>query len=442
MREFKLNDKKVINGWAFFDWANSAYALVISSAIFPLYFLDVTDKMINLLGWEVTNSGLYAFSVTIAYIIMVILSPILSGIADYTGRRKFFLKFFTILGSLSCMSLFFFKGMDTIWIGVLGFIFATVGFSGCLVFYNSYLPQIVTPDMYDKVSAKGYAFGYVGSVLLLIFNLWMILQPETFGLDKLIGLTPEWLFGSSVGVLSSSIAFLTVGLWWIGFAQITFKYMPPDKNIIPEKNVLLAGYQEIRDVWYKIKPEKNIKRFLTSYFFYTMGVQTILYMAGTFAKIGLDFSSSELITLILVLQLVGIGGAYLFADIAKNFGSKASLMSMLFIWIAICLTTYFIHQKFLFYVIAGFVGLVMGGIQAISRSTYAKLIEFKEGEFTSYYSFYDVLQKLATVFGTLSFGYIEQISGGMRPSILTLGIYFIIGMAILAGVEIKKQQYA
>ncbi len=440
MSQIITNDRRTITGWAFFDWANSAYALVITAAIFPAYFVQITDDIIHVGGYQVTNSGLYAFCVTISYIIILLLTPILSGIADYTGRRKFFLRFFTLLGSIACMSLFFFKGMSTIWIGVIGFILATIGFSGGLVFYNSYLPQIATEDQYDRVSAKGFAFGYIGSVLLLIVNLVIIKNPSYIGLDNLANGDSGWLFGTDPTILATTLAFLMVGVWWIVFAQITFRRMPDDVLIPFEQGVVSKGLDELRSVWQVMKPQKNIKRFLLSYFFYSAGVNTVLYLAATFAEKELSFATTDLILLILILQIVAIGGAYLFAYVSRIRGNKLSLMVMLVIWIIICVVSYFVYDKLSFYLIAGLVGLVMGGIQALSRSSYSKLIRSDTEDLASYYSFYDVLQKLAIVFGTFSFGLVEQIAGGMRQSILLLAVFFIIGMLILIGVRIDGDE--
>ena len=384
----ELNDRRTINGWAIFDWANSSYALVISVAIFPIYFLSVTSDRIDFWGQSITNSGVYAFSIAFAYIILAFLSPLLSGIADSSGRKLAFMKFFTGLGSLACISMFFF--MDNLsngWIiGSVAFILATIGFSGGLVFYNSYLPQIASEDQYDRISAKGFAFGYVGSVILLILNLIVITYPDWFGIKN--------------STLPSRIAFVMVGIWWLGFAQITFRRLPKDVIIKSGNQLIWDGYREIRNVWHQLREMKNLLRFLTAFFFYSAGVQTVLYLASIFAKEELDFGTTELIAIILLLQIVAIGGAYLFAFISRIKGNKFSLIMMLIIWALICAGAYMVSKKFQFYIIASAVGMVMGGIQAISRSSYSKLIPDDTEDTTSFFSFYDVLEKLAIVFGT------------------------------------------
>jgi MFS transporter, UMF1 family len=421
-----LNDRKTINGWAFFDWANSSYALVIAVAIFPNYYIRVTDDYLNVLGTQISNSSLYAFSISLAYLVIACMLPILSGIADYSGRRLFFLKVFTTIGSVSCAGLFLFKGMPQVGMALAFFVLATIGFDGGKVFYNSYLPVIASPDHYDQVSARGFAFGYVGSVILLLINLWIILNPALLGITE----------GDSLAV---RLAFLMVGIWWLGFAQIPFKRLPGEQSTRFGKDILRKGIREIRQVWQALKPQRNLKRFLWSFFCYSAGVQTILYLAATFAEKELSFGSSELIMVVLILQIVAIGGAYFFAFISKLRGNKASLMTMLGIWTIICVLAYLVNQKLQFYLVAALVGLVMGGIQSMSRSTYSKLIIDHREDLTSYFSFYEILEKVAIVFGTFSFGLIDQISGGMRNSVLLLGGYFVMGMFLLARVRIGER---
>ncbi len=426
--QFTKNDKRIIRGWAIFDTANSSYALVIAVAIFPNYFIRMTDDVIDIWSMSISNSSLYAFTISLSYLIIASILPILSGIADSSGQRMTFLKMFTVLGSLACMILFFFQGPRGVALALGGFMLATIGFDGGKVFYNSYLPIIATEDRFDKVSAQGFAYGYFGSVFLLIINLVMIMQPGWFGITD--------------DTLAVRISFLMVGIWWISFAQIPFRRLPRDLRTRLSSNVLQLGFREIKSVWRGLRPQKNIKRFLLSFFCYSAGVQTILYLAATFAEKELQFGTTELIILILILQIVAIGGAYLFAFVSQHFGNKAALMIMLVIWMCICFLAYLVAEKNQFYLIAAMVGLVMGGIQSMSRSTYSKLIKDHVAESTSYFSFYEVLEKLAIVFGTFSFGLIDQITGGMRNSILVLGIYFVVGILLLSRVQMKHRAVA
>lgn len=430
-----LNDKRTINAWALFDWANSSYSLVITVAIFPVYYLAATTEIINVGGIEMYNSTLYAYAISMAYLIIAMFSPLLSGIADYSGRKKFFLRFFTTLGSLSCISLFFFTGMTEeatvaqnnlqLAIGTIAFILATIGWAGSLVFYNAYLPEIVTEDRYDSVSAKGYSYGYVGSILLLISNLVIIQKPEWFGISD-----PN---------LAVRISFVLVGLWWFGFAQLSFSRLPEDVRKKTSENLLTKGFKELQAVWKAVGPQKHLKTFLLAFFSYSVGVQTVLFLAATFAEKQMQFGSAELIVVILLLNLLGIFGAYAFAKLSEAKGNKLSLLVTLSIWTLICIAGYFVSTKAHFYGIAMSVGLVMGGIQSLSRSTYTKLIPENTKDITSYFSFYDVLEKVAIVLGTFTFGFVGQITGGMHNSLLALAVFFIFGLIILFRVKIQAQ---
>jgi len=425
MSAIELNNKRTINAWALFDWANSAYALVISTAIFPGYFEEYTPKEITLGNLNFSNSSLYSFAVSFSYIIIASLSPLLSGIADYSGRRKFFLKTFTLIGSLACTALYFFKGEPQLWLGTSAFILATIGFAGSLVFYDSYLPLIVTEDRYNKVSAKGYTYGYIGSVILLIFILMMIQKPDWFGLSD--------------GQLGARIGFLLVGVWWLGFAQYTFKYMPKDKKNLFTAGMIKNGYREIAGAFKRVRNIPNIKHFLLAFFFYSAGVQTVIYLATIFAKKELAFETAELILLVLILQLVAIGGAYVFSLLGNRKGNKFSIMVMICIWIFICIAAYFTYDKLFFYVLASFVGLVMGGIQSLSRASYSMLIPEKDHDTTSYFSFYDVVYKSAIVGGTFLFGLVDNITNNMRYSVLTLAIFFIFGLYFMNKTRIDNK---
>jgi len=421
----RLNDKKTINAWALFDWANSAFALVITVAIFPAYFTTVTAETVSILGIEMSNSTLFAYAISGSYLIIALFSPLLSGIADSGGKKKFFLQLFTTIGSIGCLSLFFYDHGSPVALGVIGFMMGMIGFAGGLVFYNSYLPEIATEDRYDSVSAKGFSYGYIGSVLLLCINLVIIQKPEWFGL-------------ADTGTLAARIAFLMVGLWWIGFALIPFKILPADPKRKLQKGLLASGINELKKVWNELKTQANIKAFLFSFFCYSAGVQTILFLASIFAEKELEFDAGKLIVVVLILQVVAIIGAYVFAKVSEKLGNVTSIFIMLFIWVGICLLAYFVQNQDQFYGVAASVGFVMGGIQSLSRSTYSKLIPAETEDTTSYFSFYDVVEKVAIIVGTFSFGFIEQITGSMRISVLVLALFFIVSLLILTKVKVKS----
>lgn len=426
-QQHPLDHPGTIRAWTFFDWANSAYSLVITTAIFPAYYLAVTDEEVRLGGMTVSNSALYAYAISTSYLLIALISPLLSGIADYGGQKKRFLQFFTWMGSLSCMALFFFQGMDQLLFGIGAFILGLIGFAGGLVFYNSYLPEIASPAQYDRVSARGFAMGYIGSVLQLILSLVVIQKPEWFGLED-------------TGSLPARLSFAMVGIWWFGFALIPFRALPSPPSLPLSKELLWKGVAELRKVAAVANRMPNLKTFLASFFFYSAGVQTVMFLAATFAEKELKLATAELILVVLIIQLVAIGGAFLFARLSERYGNKPSLLTMLLIWIAICVYAYFMQSPLEFYGVAACVGLVMGGIQSLSRSTYSKLLPASTQDTASFFSFYDVLEKVAIVLGSFTFGYLDQLTGSMRTSILVLCAFFMIGSVFLVNVQVPRDR--
>lgn len=429
----KKNNPKVLNAWALYDWSNSVYNLVITTAIFPAYYLDVTSKAFNgdkvtFLGMSFNNEALYGYAISFSFLITAILSPLLSGIADYGGKKKLFMKVFTFLGAFACLSLFFFRGHN-IEYGISMAILASVGYAGALVFYNAYLPQIATLDRVDSVSARGFALGYFGSVLLLIINLFMIIKKD--------------LFGQTDELSMMRIAFLMVGLWWIGFSQITFYFLPKDRKPANEvKNLLSNGYQEIIKVWYKLKNLGDVRTYLIAFFAYSVGVQTVMLLAPTFAKkVIAGIESTDIIALVVLIQIVAIFGSYVFANLSRAKGNAFSIKIMLVIWFLICIAGYFITSKLGFYALGMVIGTVMGGIQSLSRSTYSKLIPRDSEDTTSFFSFFDVTEKMSIVIGTFLFSLIGEIFD-LRTSILAMIVFFVIGIVVITRLKTNFKEKA
>lgn len=420
------NDKKVIRSWAYFDWANSAYNLVITSTIFPTYYAVITsDKdpntidYVNFLGGKFVNSALYSYAMAFAFLVIALISPILSSIADTRGNKKIFMQMFTYLGALSCCGLYFFK-FETLQISVILLILATIGFWGSLVFYNSYLPEIATIDQQDKVSAKGFTYGYIGSIILQLICFVFIFEQTFFGITD--------------DSIPARLSFFLVGVWWMVFAQIPFKNLPKGSpNFKTErKNIMTSGFLELKKVWAQVKQMAYLKRFLFSFFFYSMGVQTVMLVATIFAEKELHLPTSKLIATILLLQIVAIPGAMLMSYLSsKKYGNVNVLIGVVIIWIIACFAAYHVQTEYQFYTLAAIIGLVMGGIQSLSRSTYSKFLPQQSPDHTSFFSFYDVTEKIALVIGMFSFGYIEEITGSMRNSVIALAVFFILGLLFL-----------
>jgi UMF1 family MFS transporter len=418
--------KKVIWAWTMYDWANSAYSLIITSAIFPAFYTAIAPPQVHFLGRTFDRSALASYAISFSFLLIAILSPVLSSIADYRGNKKAFMQFFCYVGSIACIGMFFMRTEADIPMGIILSVIASIGYCGSIVFYNAYLPEIAAEEDQDRVSAKGFAMGYLGSVLLMVVCLAFILLNDNLG----------WGLGS----LPARISFLAVGIWWMGFAQITFVVLPPSKRPEqhPEHNILVNGFYELKKVWNQLQHYPSLKRFLRSFFFYNMGVQTTMYLATYFASDELKLASTELIITVLIIQLVAIAGAYIFSIISKKTSNIIALGILIIIWIGICIAAYYVKTTIQFYELAFTVGMVMGGIQSLSRSTYSKLLP-ETTDTASYFSFYDVCDKTGTVLGTLSFGYVAESLGGMRNSVLALMIYFIVGFVLLLFVHMKKK---
>lgn len=432
MPNLEKGNPKLINAWAFYDWANSVYSLVIATAVFPIYYESITsenDGIVRFLGTEFHNSTLLSYSLSFSFLIVSFLSPVLSAIADYTGNKKRFLQFFCYLGSLSVMSLFFFKDIETLWVGIVFTILASIGFWGSIVFYNSYLPEIAEPEDQDRVSAKGFMFGYTGSVLLLAFNLVMVMKPDLFGITD--------------AAMPARISFLMVGIWWMGFAQVTFYHLP--NNVFhkkPERDFIFKGFKELKEVLKSLKQEISLKQFLIAFFLYSTGVQTIILLAGLYGKKELGIDTNKLIITILLIQVVAIFGAFLFSRISEKIGNIKTLKLTIAIWGLICFAAYLLDKdnKYIdlqFYTLGATIGMVLGAIQSLSRSTYSKLLPDTEDHAT-YFSFFDVTEKVAIVLGTFIFGFVGAISDSLKNSIFILAIFFLLGYIVLSFMKKNK----
>lgn len=425
----QLNNTRIVRAWCMYDWANSVYSLVITSAIFPIYYKTVAitenGDLVQFLGFTVNNSVLYTYSLSLSFLIVAMILPLLSGMADYAGKKKTYMKIFVGIGSLACIGLYFFRDVTDLEWGIACSMLACIGYSGSLVFYDAFLPEIVTIDRYDETSARGYSMGYYGSVVLMVICLFIITYFNSFG------------FGTEGEAVR--FTFLLVGIWWIGFSMITFHYVP--ENPYGRKatgNIWTKGYAELVKVWQSLKASPNLKKYLTAFFFFNMGVQTVMYLATLFGTDVLQLDSSKLIMTILLIQIVAAAGAWLSARFSAHYGNKIALLVLIGVWIVVCISAYFVATEYQFYALAFVVGLIMGGVQALARATYTKLIPETTIDHASYFSFFDVTFNLSIVFGTFSFGLINQLTGSMRNSALVLALFFVVGILMLTLVKSEK----
>jgi UMF1 family MFS transporter len=428
---------KLLNAWAFYDWANSVYSLVIASAIFPIFYNALFDKdnpYVNLMGYSFKNSALISFVTAAAFLCVAIFSPLLSGIADYMGNKKIFMRIFNYIGALSCIGLYFFD-LNNIVLGLTFYFFGLIGFWGSLVFYNSYLPDIAFPEQQDKVSAKGYSLGYIGSVLLLIVNLAMIMKPALFHITGTSG---------EASMKAMRYSFAMVGIWWIVFSKYTYFFLPKgnSNNQKVTASVIFNGFRELKKVWKMLQSEIPLKRYLLSFFVFSMAVQTVMLVATYFGAQEIQWKDAEesqigLITCILLIQLIAIAGAVLTSRASAKFGNVKVLIVLNAFWVLLCGFAYFITTPMEFYIMASLVGLVMGGIQALGRSTYSKFLP-KTDDTTSFFSFYDVSEKIGIVIGMMVYGLIDQITGSPRFAIVFLGVFFLAGLLLLLRIPKKS----
>ena len=428
MLHLQKGSNTLIRVWASYDWANSVYFLVITSTIFPIYYgsLFADNLYIEIFGQLLKNTALISYTTAAAFAVVAILSPILSGIADYVGNKKSFMKFYTYVGALSCIGLYWFN-LDNIYFGLICYFFASVGAWLSWVFYNSYLPDIAHPEQMDKASALGYSLGYIGSVLLLVVNLSMVLNPSLYSIEGT---------ASEASIKAMKYSFISVGIWWIAFSQIAFRFLPKNisKNPLTNK-VIFNGYRELSAVWKTFSNHPILKSYIGAFFVFSMAVQTVMLIAAYFGEQEIDWGSSSekqigLIVSITIIQLIAIVGANITAQCSKKFGNLPVLITLNFIWVSLCLYAFFVRSPMQFYIAAGFVGLSMGGIQSLARSTYSKFIP-KTDDTTSFFSFYSTSQMTGIVIGMLLFGTIDQITGSMRNSVLFFLSFFLIGAFLL-----------
>ena len=438
MPSHKKGDKRLLRAWASYDWANSVYFLVISSAIFPLYYgyICADETHLEVFGMSFKNTALISYVTALAFMFIAIWSPILSGIADYMGNKKRFMQFYCYLGSAACIGLYWFEIDNLLW-GLFFYFLALVGAWSSLVFYNSYLPDIAYPEQHNKISARGFALGYIGSVLLLLINLFMVLKPEWFNISGESG---------AASLKAMRYSFVMVGIWWFGFSHIAFYHLPRGfKDKVYTKDIFFNGYRELKIVWKSLRNLTQLKGYLGAFFVFSMALQTVMIVAAYFGEQEISWSGQEktmgLIISILLIQIIAIFGALLSSKLANTWGNIKTLILLNGIWVALCISAYFIYEPIEFYLVAAFVGLCMGGIQSVARSTYSQMIP-ETLDTTSYFSFYDVAEKVGIVIGMLMYGTIDQITGSMRNAILFFVLFFFVGAVLLFRLYRKDKNLA
>ena len=420
--------RKIINAWSMYDWANSAFATTIMAAMFPPFY----RSMVTATGLgEADATAYWAYTTSIALLLIAIVAPVLGAISDYTGGKKWYIAFFAALGVVGT-GLFAFLGDDTYVLGSILFIAGNVGFAGANVFYESLLPHIAKKDDIDQISTRGYALGYVGGGILLIINVLWYMKPE-------------WFFMPGVG-FALRASFFSVAVWWALFSIPLFRSVPEPPSVRSRQestNVLRAGFGRLAHTFRQITRYKQLLLFLAAFWLYNDGIGTIIKMATAYGdEIGIGLT--DMTIALIITQFVGIPFSFGFGWLARRLGTKRSILLGLGIYTLISIAGYFMQTATHFYILAFVVGMVQGGTQALSRSLYGAMVP--RSQTAEFFGFFSTSSKFAGIAGPLLFGVVSQIAGGSRLSIVSLIIFFVVGGLLLTrvneqeGIRVAKEE--
>jgi len=435
-----VNNKREIFGWAMYDWANSAFSTTIGTVFLGPYVAALAakaasaaqDGVARIFGIPIAPDSFFPYCISFSVGMQVLFLPILGAIADYSHRRKQMMQLFASIGAVATM-LMFFTTAPLWWLGGLLFIVANLAFGAALVFYNSYLPDIASEDQRDRVSSYGWAMGYLGDGLLLILNLILFLMSDKIGIPK---------------DLAIRINLASAGVWWLTFSFFTWTRLRSRhaaKQLPKGENYARVGFKQL---WSTIKEMKNFPetlKYLLAYFLYNDGIQTVIAISSTFAAAplirgGVGMDQSTLIVVILMIQFMAFAGALLWGRLAGWVGAKRSIIVSLVIWSGVVTYAYFglkgESRVLEFFILGAVIALVLGGSQAISRSLYSQIIP--SGKQAEYYSFYEISERGTSWIGPLLFGLVNQVFGSLRPAILSLIFFFVMGLIFLPFVNVKK----
>mgnify|MGYP002713173932 FL=1 len=436
----QVNDKREIFGWAMYDWANSAFSTTIGTVFLAPYVAALArsaaeaagTETVSFLGIPVAPDSFLPYMISLSVFMQVLFLPILGAIADYSHMRKSMMRLFATIGAISTILMFFVSG-SLWWLGGVLYVLANLTFGAAIVFYNAYLPDIASEEERDRVSSYGWAMGYLGGGILLALNLAFYLFAEDIGV-------PE--------TLAIRINLASAGIWWLGFSFITWKRLRSRQasRALPEgETYVRIGFKQLRKTISEIKNFPETLKFLGAYFLYNDGIQTVIAVSSTFAAApliqgGLEQSTTTLTSVILMIQFMAFGGALLWGKLAKWMGAKQSVVLSLVIWSGVVIYAYGglkgDNVTTQFFVLGAFIALVMGGSQAISRSLFAQMIP--DGQEAEYYSFYEISERGTSWIGPLVFGLANQIFGSLRPALLSLIFFFVMGLIILPFVKVDK----
>ena len=411
-------NKRAVWSWAFYDWGNSAYSTTVMAGFFPLFFKEYWADPHN------PNQSTFYLGManSIASIVVASLAPLLGSIADQGSAKKKFLTFFAFLGVIMTGGLWMVSQGN--WqMAVLFYVMATIGFASGNVFYDSLLPDLASEERVDVVSSLGFGLGYLGGGLLFLVNVFMYLKPEIFGISD--------------GATAIKLSFLSVAVWWAVFTIPLILFVPEPKNYdsVKIKNAIQMGWIQLIQTFKEIRNMKVVGTFLLAYFFYIDGVDTIIKMAVDYGM-SLNFSGESLIIALLIVQFVAFPAALVYGRLGSKIGAKTAIMIGIIAYSFITFLGYFITKAWHFYVLAILIGLFQGGIQALSRSLYTRIIPAEKS--AEFFGFYNMLGKFAAIIGPALMGTISLVTGSARLGILSILLLFILGAFLLNKVDLDE----
>ncbi len=426
------NDKRTIFGWCMYDWANSAYSTTVAAALLPNYFarVIVPERGVQIGNTLLSATSLWGYMISAAALFVFLFAPILGAISDFSSAKKKFLISFAYTGSLFAILLYFCRSGD---VGrtVILFIISQIGYVGANVFYDSFLPQIASEDKMDWVSSKGFSLGYIGGGLQFAIALALVAGHRAIGISQ---------------ELAARIGIAMAGLWWAGFTIFTLKYLREAEAVqkIPEAYkskpkcvaYALIGFKRTFATMRKVRRFRHLLLFLIAFMIYNDGIQTVINMATIYGTEELELSVTVLMVTLLIIQVVAAGGALLFGRLAGKIGAKRAVMLSLVLWCGVVTYAYFLRTAAEYFVLGVVVGIVLGGSQALRRSLYASMVP--EEASAEFYGFYSVFNKFSAIWGPFVFALIRQITGTARLSIISLMVFFVVGLILLAFVDEEK----
>lgn len=425
------SDRRERVGWYFYDWANSAFSTTVVTVFLGPYLTSVTkaaadaNGLVYPLGIPVNAGSFFPYIVSLSVLLQVIFLPIMGAIADFSHRKKQFMGLFAYIGAFATMGMYFLQGSNYLLGGGL-FLIANLSFGAAVVFYNAFLPDIANPDQRDAVSSIGWAVGYLGGGLLLAINLVLFSQASSFGLTD----------GEAVRICLAS-----AGMWWAIFALIpllTLRRRQSIRHLPPGERLVTIGFKQFRETLANARSYPQTLLFLGAYLLYNDGIQTVIALSSQFGQEELGLPLSTLTATILMVQFVAFFGAMAFNYIAKAIGTKRAIMLSLVIWVGTTVASYFIQpgEATQFFILGAVIAVVLGGSQALSRSVYSLMIP--RGRESEYFSLYEISERGTSWLGPLFFGLALQITGSYRVAIVGLAIFFVVGLALLTRVDIRR----